>query len=373
MAMYDVPSTQLTTSLTTANPTVFTQSTVQLITSLAAPTSTEQAAVEQVVVTAPTTPNTPVQVTVASGTDIALVAIPSTGTTLITPPANIPVIVFESATGAVEVEFNDAQASAGEAQATSGSGTTIKRVVVAGGGSDKITVKDSKATMINASAGNNTITTGGGNDSIVAANGNDSLTAGLGNDTIVGGGGADTIDGGTGTDIAVLTGAVGDYTVAVSNGAMTVTRNGQTATLKNVEYVQLDNNAALIAAKSAKDATFAVLYDTLFNRTADASGLDYWIKQAGSGASQKRIGDLFVEIGGSTFSSLTDAQFVELLYQNTFSRSGDLTGSAYWLDKLAHGSTRGEVASIFAQIAVDNFGTAGVNTVGYVKIIDGLI
>jgi len=366
--MYEVNNTQLTESLTTANPTVFTSETVELILDLAAPTTTEQATVTQVAV--PTTG----EVTVPAGTDIALLSISGSGTTNVVPPKNIPVIVFESATGSVNVEFNDDSGALANRLAADVAPEGIKRVVVGPGGADKMTVKDNKSTYMDGGTGNDTLTTGGGNDSVIGGQGNDSVAAGAGNDTIVTGQGNDTVDGGSGFDVATIAGNAGDYVVTVEGGELKLAKAGaDVTTLKNVQYVQLNDNKAVIATDSKSDAAIAVLYETLFDRTADAEGLAYWMKSSDAGSSNAGIANLFVSIGGTAFSSLNDSQFVDLLYQNTFNRSADQAGKDYWLGQLASGHSRGELAAAFADIAVDNFGNSQVTTVGYVKIIDGLI
>jgi hypothetical protein len=340
--MYEVTGNDLSSSLTSGNSAVFTKDTVNLIVSLATATSTEhKASITELVAT-----NTP-DVTVPSGSSVALVTISNTGTTTVKAVDATPVVVFNSATGSVNAEFNDA------------SNSLKQRVIVTPGGNNNIVIKDNVATQINASTGNDTIVAGGANDTVVVGTGND------------------TVDGGKGYDVIVAKGNATDYNVTVQNGHMVLSKTSggttQTIDTHGVQYVQLDNGKAIIAAADAKQAALAVLYETVFGRTADASGLEYWIKDNANGNGETNIAQAFVNIGGSQFSNLSNDQFVEMLYQNAFKRASDADGKAYWVDQLAHGHTRGELAAIFSDIAVHNFDNPNVTTVGYVKIVDGLI
>lgn len=213
------------------------------------------------------------------------------------------------------------------------------------------------------------------NDTLVGGAGNDSLSGDAGNDRLETGVDNDTVDGGSGYDVAVIAGNVDDYVATVVDGQLTLTKSGggSVTDLTNVQFVQFDNDKAVIATADTSQAALAVLYETLFGRTADAEGLDFWINLAAAGHSFNDIAQGFVTIGGATFSNLSDAEFVELLYQNTFSRASDAEGKDYWVQALANGHTRGEIAASFANISVANFDNAEVTTVGYVKIIDGII
>jgi len=62
-----------------------------------------------------------------------------------------------------------------------------------------------------------------------------------GNDLLAGGGGNDDIDGGAGEDTAIFDDAESSYTVTrYDNGLITVSKDGETTTLRNVEKLQFD-------------------------------------------------------------------------------------------------------------------------------------
>lgn len=371
--MYEVSGQQLSESLASANTEVFSAQTVDLILDLATNGGNSAATVNE------TTVSSGGQVTVPSGTDVALVTVSNSGTTTFTAPANIPVLIINSPTGSVDVTFNDVAAAArAGALSAPANAESIQRVVVGPGGSDKMVVNDNKNSYIDGGTGNDTIISGGGNDSLVGGQGNDSLAGGTGSDTIVAGVGNDTVDGGTGNDHVTIAGSLNDYVVTVENGHLKMTKSadGTVTDLQNVEYVQLNNNQAVIAVAGKAEASVAVLYETLFKRTADEGGLHFWENAVNAGVSFEQIGQDFISLNASSFSGLTDAQFIERLYANTFNRVGsqiDDAGKAFWLTALANGNSRGEIAASFANIAVDNFGNPEITTVGYVKIIDGLV
>ena len=86
----------------------------------------------------------------------------------------------------------------------------------------------------------------------------------------------------------------------------------------------------------------ARLYQAYFDRAPDDDGLRYWI---GTGLSYEAISDAFASSGEfqSRYGQLSDAGFVDLVYQNVLGRPGDGVGRSYWLDRLAAGTSRGTV------------------------------
>ncbi len=94
----------------------------------------------------------------------------------------------------------------------------------------------------------------------------------------------------------------------------------------------------------------ARLYKAYFRRDGDRDGLRYWI---GSGLSYEAISDAFASSDEfrSTYGSLSDEQFVELVYTNVLGRSADATGRAYWVDQLGRGTPRGAAMLGFSESA----------------------
>jgi Ca2+-binding RTX toxin-like protein len=305
-------------------------------------------------------------VTVAAGTEIGFVT--TTGTsvenlTFTNPP---PVIVLQSSAG-VSVLVN------------TGTGGTQHYVVVG-------------------SSGNDTITISGTNGADVAlGTGHSTVSGGQGDDTIVGGGGSSTVSGGGGHDVLVLHGVSGDFSyhqatstvVAGTSGLspqtsttdhviVTNSVTGETVDLTGIQYVQLDNNEAIIVAASTVEAGVASLYHAAFGRDADAGGTAFWFDHANAGMTLQQIAYGFTQSAEwqSTTAHLSDSAFVTQLYQNTFGRDPEAGGLSYWIDKLGHGMTRYDLMAGFATVAALN--DAGVihteaTVVGNVIIVDHIV
>jgi uncharacterized protein YkwD len=93
------------------------------------------------------------------------------------------------------------------------------------------------------------------------------------------------------------------------------------------------------------------LYCAYFLRYPDLGGFDYWYGVQSSGVSYKTISDSF-ELSQefiNTYGPLTDAQFLELVYENVLERSPDSAGENYWIGLLnADEVSRGDVMLYFS-------------------------
>jgi len=99
-------------------------------------------------------------------------------------------------------------------------------------------------------------------------------------------------------------------------------------------------------------APVARLYFAYFNRIPDQTGLQYWIAQYKAGMSLAAISEVFATSPEfqATYGSLTNAQFVTLVYHNVLGRDPDATGLAYWTGQLNSGAmTRGQVMVGFSE------------------------
>lgn len=101
-----------------------------------------------------------------------------------------------------------------------------------------------------------------------------------------------------------------------------------------------------------KVAPVTRLYFAYFNRLPDYAGLMYWVNEYASGnRTLYNISDAFAASGEfvSTYGSLDNGQFIDLIYNNLFDRAADPGGKAYWVNELASGNkTRGEVMVLFS-------------------------
>lgn len=348
--MYDSDQTAVTEALQGANPTVFSEETINQILALATRDNTQ-------VRFDTGTPDQNGNVTVPSGAEVVFVNSSDTSSTIVNPPANAPVVIFQGR-GGVVATLNDAAATV-----PSSNQTSVDRVVVGSAGDDLIVVTDAKNTKIILGSGDSTVGTGQGVDTV---------QAGLGNSTIIGGGG----------DYAVvkLAGNASNYNVTTQNGHAIVTdmTTQKTTDISRIQYVQLDNGNALVFAKNSLEGQISTLYRTMFGRDPDAGGLDYWFDLAKGGATLKQIAGAFAASSEyAQYLSQSNEAFIQSLYQNTFNRAGEDAGVAYWLDQLSHGQSKADVISNFAEIAIQNIqGTAQhqeAEIVGSVHIVTGII
>ena len=101
-----------------------------------------------------------------------------------------------------------------------------------------------------------------------------------------------------------------------------------------------------------KIAPIVRLYFAYYLRIPDYAGLMFWIDAYNSGWSLGGISDFFASSPEfiTTYGSLTNEQFVTLVYQNVLGRAPDAGGYAFWVDELNSGRrTRGRVMLEFSE------------------------
>ncbi|WP_206478025.1 DUF4347 domain-containing protein [Halomonas sp. KRD171] len=94
------------------------------------------------------------------------------------------------------------------------------------------------------------------------------------------------------------------------------------------------------------------LYEVAFDRKADASGLDYWSDVRKEGVSVFDIAEFFLEseeFVSNHGNSLSDDDYLTMLYANAFDRAPDANGFEYWSDMLEESTVdHGDVMTHFA-------------------------
>jgi hypothetical protein len=102
---------------------------------------------------------------------------------------------------------------------------------------------------------------------------------------------------------------------------------------------------------NADAAEVARLYDTAFSRLPDLSGLANWTSSLESGTSLLQVTQSVVGSHEfqSTYGSLNDTQFVQLLYENSLHRAADAAGLNNWVIALAGGESRAQVVMAFSE------------------------
>ncbi|MCU1369340.1 MAG: hypothetical protein JWO77_534 [Ilumatobacteraceae bacterium] len=94
------------------------------------------------------------------------------------------------------------------------------------------------------------------------------------------------------------------------------------------------------------------LYYAYFVRTPDPGGLDYWVNKYKGGMKLSAISSNFAASSEfkTKYGNLTNRAFVNKIYVNLFERTGDASGVNYWTGKLDRKeSTRGQVMIGFSE------------------------
>lgn len=91
------------------------------------------------------------------------------------------------------------------------------------------------------------------------------------------------------------------------------------------------------------------LYAAVFSRVPDPEGISFWTGQL----NQRDLGAIAENFAQSpefveTHGTLSDQQFVTLLYQSVLGREPDAGGLSHWEAQLQHGKARGEVVLAFS-------------------------
>jgi Ca2+-binding RTX toxin-like protein len=197
--------------------------------------------------------------------------------------------------------------------------------------------------------------------SLSGTSANDTLVGSVGSDTVLGAAGNDTIDGGAGLDTAVFSGTRASHTITATTNASANVKDlsvSSTAsgvdTLSLVERLKFDDVTLAFDTSGNAGQTYR-LYQAALNRTPDKAGLSDWVKGVDGGLTLLSVAGSFIQ--SAEFKSLyganpTDAQFVNLLYTNALHRTADASGLAYWVDQLTSSAqTRAQVLCGFAESA----------------------
>jgi len=116
------------------------------------------------------------------------------------------------------------------------------------------------------------------------------------------------------------------------------------------------------------------LYDTVLQRGPDQAGLDYWADQVEDfGGTLKDIATGFLnstEFQDKT-GQLSNADYVEFLYQNALDRASDVDGKSYWVAQLQSGARdRADLLIGFSESAEHRSLTADLVSKGFFNTDD---
>lgn len=196
---------------------------------------------------------------------------------------------------------------------------------------------------------------------------NDTIYALSGDDEIVIAGGDDFVDGGDGFDVAWFGKPLSKYQFTTQSDALTVRTGDGVAELKSIEAIEFDDYTISVKdlfygditvdfsmPQKFSDATapqidsVIELYTAYFNRIPEASGLKFWTDQLVRGESLNDISKAFYSAGiqyseqTGYSASMTNDDFVELIYSNVLGRSGTTAPGedevAFWAGALKSGA-----------------------------------
>lgn len=282
---------------------------------------------------------------VAEGTDVVVVRQGAGGA--ISVPAHVGAIVFESSQPVA---------------ATLNLESTV--VVRMGGGDDTLALASPSGgyadlvVSVDLGAGDDVFV--GARDArnhVVGGAGDDLMLGGMRNDLFEVGEGSDTVDAGTGYDQALVRGSIGDYIAAVdAEGSLVLTHrsSGEVTRLANLEFLTFEDGAVMLAVTSESGFVAASLYEVILGRGADPVVHQAFANADHLALVQAANGMLESPEFASKFgpvSELSDSALLEILYASAFDQPADPDGLGYWLDRLANGMSRGEVAVQIARSA----------------------
>ncbi len=116
------------------------------------------------------------------------------------------------------------------------------------------------------------------------------------------------------------------------------------------------------------------LYVAYFRRTPDIAGLEFWIGRIRAGQGIDSISENFAQSSEfrTTYGSLDDTGFIELVYRNVLGRAADDGGRSYWLAQMSKGVDRGAVMTAFSESEENRRATYGEvrSTMLYVGMLD---
>lgn len=236
----------------------------------------------------------------------------------------------------------------------------VGEVTVRGGAGRNFVTGDDAIQNILLGADDDVLLGGGGNDIIGSAGGDDLLDGGSGNDILVGGIGNDRLAGGAGNNVLQggrsTQGAWEFYLKA--DEALTARHEtalfapGQTERLTLAELNASATELAFLGAHKPMLSSISLLYHAALGRAPDLGGLTYWAQDGvtpGTVVARILASPEWLAASGS---ALSDAGFIEAVYDNAFGRTPDGGGLTYWLGQLTGSATAPAISRADALVAI---------------------
>ena len=233
-----------------------------------------------------------------------------------------------------------------------------------------------------ANPANQTFTGGASDDSRAGGVGDDSLSGGAGNDSLTGGAGDDRLDGGSGLDVARYDSARSASSfVRLANGDIEVSGPEGVDILHDVERAVFGTTTAEFRSPAVGfDITGTGgqayrLYQAAFDRVPDEGGVGFWMYYIDRGFAIGLVAAEFIKSPEFTSlygPSITNDQFIQLLYQNVLNRDPDAEGYAFWRSAMANEGgnygkawTRSDVLEFYSDSAENKANVIGAITNGF--------
>ncbi len=116
----------------------------------------------------------------------------------------------------------------------------------------------------------------------------------------------------------------------------------------SVEITENTTYYAQWTAKSGVEGFVTRMYNVCLLRDPDTTGYNYWIEKLRSGKmTGKEVAHGFIFSNEFVGRKLSNADYVERLYESFLGRSSDASGKKYWVNKLKNGASRETVFNGF--------------------------
>lgn len=144
-------------------------------------------------------------------------------------------------------------------------------------------------------------------------------------------------------DTVVYSGVASGYSVQHVGDHYTVTdlTTHTVDTVANIDHLQFSDVSVALNTGGSAGELFR-LYETVFGRAPDAGGFGYWLNAVEHGTTVANVAQTF--LGTKEAASLyggDNTTFVKELYTNMLHRTADDSGLQYWVTQLQGGASRG--------------------------------
>lgn len=188
-------------------------------------------------------------------------------------------------------------------------------------------------------------------ENIIGSRGDDIFILNEANNYIDGGNGEDNvkIENNGENRIDIL-----DNKIIISNkeSGFDIVENIESLTINNQEINLSENQKSFYHYEEDVAAEISRLYLSVFNRLADKEGLDYWIADYDNGQNINQIAHSFIlseEFISLYEGSTSDAEYINLLYNNVLYRDADQEGVLYWENDMQNNNnTKADVLVSFS-------------------------